>query len=168
MALTPAFSVSNNATNTNSFVVTDTSTGSDGTITTIQFQIYDDTNTPVLNSPISFPYVANSTYTIPGLTQDLAVNIVTNWLNVGGTVLYTANQIFVFTGFLEWFYYSLVQQIAAKATIANDTNFISNLSWLRTLIDSANQSISVGASIFNAANMLSLAQNLQTNQTLYF
>jgi hypothetical protein len=168
MPLTPVIGINNNATNPATFSVSDLSGGTDVTITTFQLLIYDDTNTLILGSPLNFTYTPNATYNINGLTQDYAISITANWLNAGGGTVDSTSIIGVLTGFLEWFYYSLVQQVAAKSNTASDTNFISNLSWLRTLIDSANQAITVGASIFNAANMLSIAQNLQTNQTLYF
>jgi hypothetical protein len=86
----------------------------------------------------------------------------------GGNVLYTSSQIGVFTGFLEWFYYGLIQQIAANNGVLRDTLFTGNLGILRTLIDSATQAITIGTSVYNSESMILLAQNMQTNQTLFF
>lgn len=168
MPFVPSFTVSNNAVNPTTFTIVDTSTGTDVLIVDRQILIYDATNTLILGSPIDFPVASGTTINLNILSQDVAVNIIINWNYAGGVVTYTANQIFGFTGFLEWFFYGLIQQIAAKATIANDTNFIANLSKLRVLIDAVNNAITFGQSIFNAQNMISMAQYMQTNTTLFF
>lgn len=169
MPLTAAFTVGNNSSiNQTTFQIVDTSTGTDGTVTKFVVTIYDAANNQIPGSPFSFAYTQNATYNLSVLTQDLAVNIVCNWNNVGGVSQATANQIFVFTGFLEWAYYSLIQQVSAQNKLLVDTNFFFNLSNLRTLIDSANQAITVGNSIFNAEAMILLAQYLINNPNLFF
>lgn len=169
MSLTAAFTVGNNSSvNQSVFVLTDTSTGTDGTVTRLVVTIYDAANIQIPGSPFSFPYTLNAAYNISGLTQDIAVNIVVSWNNVGGVSQATTSQIFVFTGFLEWFYYGLIQQVSAQNRLLVDRNFFENLSKLRTLIDSANQSITIGASIFNAEAMILLAQYMSQNINLFF
>lgn len=170
MALTPAITIGQNNVNPAQFSIVDASTGSDVAITQIQFIITDSSNNPVLNSPYVFAYNAtpNTAYTINGLTQDVAINVVANWLNVSNAVLYTTSGIQGLTGFLEWFAVSLVQQIQAKQNITSDTNFLSNSYWLRVLIDDVYDSINNLQSITAAANCISMAQNLVNNQNDYF
>lgn len=169
MALTPSFTISNNSSiSQNTFSITDSSTGSDGTVTKFVVFIYDDTNTQITNSPFTFTYTPNATYNLSVLTQDIAVNIVVQWQTVTSAVVVTTSQIFVFTGFLEWFFYGLIQQVAANNNLFRDRNFFANLSQLRTLIDSANQAINIGNSIFNAEAMILLAQYMQTNSNLFW
>jgi hypothetical protein len=83
-------------------------------------------------------------------------------------MLYSSSQIFDFTGFLEWYFYGLIQQIAANNSILRDNLFTQNLGQLRTLIDSANQAINIGASVYNSQSMILLAQNMVNNQNLFF
>lgn len=168
MALVPSVTVSNNSVSTNTFTLVDTSTGSDGAIASRQIFIYLVDNSQAAGSPVSFPLSAGSSISPSILTQDFAYSITVNWLDGSGNALYTFSIIGVFTGFLEWFYYGLVQSIAAQSNIQNDQVFTTNLGRLRTYIDSANQSISIGGSIYNAQNMILLAQQLQQNSTLYF
>jgi len=120
-------------------------------------------------APIQFPLSAGTSETVSVLTQDFAYAATLQWVNSSGAVLYQVQvQVGVFTGFLEWFFYGLIQLIAAQSKIANDTNFFSNLSKLRDLIDSANLSITTAGSIFNSQNMILLAQYMQQNSNLYF
>lgn len=170
MPLNPSFTVSNNSVQTNVFVLTDTSTGSDVNIASRSIFIYLIDNSLFTGSSIPFPLVAGNGDTISPsiLTQDFAYSITVNWLDGSGNTLYTFSIIGVFTGFLEWFFYGLTQQIAAQSSIQNDSSFYNNYSKLRVLIDSANQAINIGGSIFNAQNMILLAQQLQQNSTLYF
>lgn len=169
MPLSPSFTISNNSgLSQNTFSITDTSTGSDGAVTKFVVLVYDDANNQIPGSPVTLPYSANATYNISILTQDLAVNVVVQWQNVGGTVLYTTSLIFVFTGYLEWFDYGLIQQIAANDSLIVDRNFKSDMYDLRLWIDNANQAINVGTSIFNAEAMILLAQQMVNNPNLYF
>ena len=169
MPISPAFTVGNNSSvQQQNFVVTDTSTGSDGTVTKFVLTIYDDSNTQIAGSPVTFTYTPNATYNVSILTQDIAVNLVASWQTTGGAIQATTSQIFVFTGFLEWFYYGLIQQVAANNNLFRDRNFFANLSQLRTLIDSANQALNIGNSIFNAQAMILLGQYMVTNSNLFW
>ena len=79
MPIVPSIVINNNTPNTASFSITDTSTGSDGAVTSIQFIITDASANPVLSSPYIFAYTLNGTYSISGLPQDVAINVVANW-----------------------------------------------------------------------------------------
>jgi hypothetical protein len=167
MAFSPNFSISNNiAQPINTFVITDTSTGFDALIVDRKINVYKSDNS--LFSTIDFPLSAGNTISLPILDKDYAVTIVLQWLYAGNFAQYQANQLFVFTGYLEWFFYSLVQQISASPGITEDSVFYQNMCILRARIDGANSSINVGSSVFNAQNMVSLAQNMVNNSTLFF
>lgn len=168
MALTPSFTVSNNNITTSTFSIVDTSTGSDGAIANRLIYIYDFQNNLFTGAPIQFPLSAGNSISPNILTQDFAYSITLNWVDNGGNVLYPSSLIGVFTGFLEWFEYNLCQQIAAQPNLLNDTNFFTNWSKLRTFIDSANNAISIGGSIFNAESMVTLAQYIVSNQANNF
>jgi hypothetical protein len=168
MAFTQSFTVSNNSVNTNTFSVTDTSSGADPLIANRLLYIYLYDNSLFTGAPIQFPLSAGSSISPAILTQDFAANFVLIWVDSGGNMLYSSSQIFDFTGFLEWYFYGLIQQIAANNSILRDNLFTQNLGQLRTLIDSANQAISIGASVYNSQSMILLAQNMVNNQNLFF
>ena len=166
MALSPAYSISNNDSVTSEFVLTDLSTGSDSSISTRQLLLYDVSNTLVATVP--FPLSAGNSITPSILTEDYAYNSVMQWLDSGGNVLYTLSQIGCFTGFLEWFFYSLIQYLSAQPNVINDTEYLQQMSNLELFINSANKAITTGQSIFNSQQMILLGQDIQANQQLIF
>lgn len=168
MPLTPAFTIANNIVNTNTFVLTDTSTGTDGTVTKIVVFVYDVANNQIAGSPFTFAYTLNAAYNLSVLTQDMSANVVVQWQTVANAVQATSAQIFAFTGYSEWSIYGLIQQVAANNSLLRDKNFYDNLSYTITDIDSANKSITTGSSIFNAEAMILLAQYKLNNQNLFF
>lgn len=168
MPIVAAFTVSNNAITPSAFTLTDTSTGSDASIANRLIFLYQSDNSIFSGAPIQFPLSAGNSISPNLLTEDFAFNCVVQWVDSSGTVLYSASQIGVFTGFLEWFYYSLTQYIAAQSNVLNDTGYLSQWSFLRNFIDSANQAISISASIYNAQLMILLGQAIQTNKNLIF
>lgn len=167
MALVPSFTVAQTSVASQLFL-TDTSTGSDGAITTRKILLYNSAGNLVVPA-IDWP-IANASITIAPLTADIALNIIVNWNNSGGTPLYTKSQLFPVRQYAEQFEYSLIQQLAATTnlSILNDFPFFQNLSKLRTLIDSEEQAIEVGADIFSAQFCVSLYQQLLNNPNLYF
>jgi hypothetical protein len=169
MSLIPSVTVGNNSVTTSTFIVTDTSTGSDAAIANRLIYIYLADNSLFTGAPIQFPLSAGTSISPSILTQDFAYSITVNWVDSSGNVLYqVSGQLGVFTGFLEWFYYGLTQEVAANSVIMNDVVFFYNWSNLRNLIDSANNSITIGGSIYNAQNMILLAQGLANNSNLNF
>jgi hypothetical protein len=166
MPLVPSFSITPLASG-NSFTVTDTSTGSDGTITDRQILIYTTANV-LLVSPIDFPLSAGSSIIISPLTQDIAVTIVVNWLNSGGSSLYTANGIFSFVQFALLFLENLTQFQISNPNIVNDLNFMGNKYKMFTEVQSALNAISVGQNVFAAQSCILRYQNMIINTTDYF
>lgn len=168
MPLVPSFTVASTS-NAAALFLTDTSTGSDGAITDRQILIFNAAGSPIQGSPFDWP-IANATITITPLTSDMALNIQVNWNNNVAVPLYTKSQLFAATQYGQQFEYSLIQQMAATTnlSILNDFPFFLNLSKLRTLIDSDEQAIFVGADIFSAQFCESLYQQLLNNPNLYF
>lgn len=168
MSFTPSFTVGNNLPVSSTFQISDTSVGSDGAIASRSIFIYDYANNLFGGAPIQFPLSAGSSISPSILTQDQAYSITINWLDAGGATLYTASNIGCWTGFLESFYYSLTQQVAANNKTLNNKNFLANFFNLRNFIDASQQAITYGNSIYNSEDMILLAQNLVNNQALYF
>lgn len=165
MALTPSFTVSATA-NLGAITLTDTSTGSDGAITDRSITIYNAANVVIFSA--DFPLSAGSSITISPFTADQACNVVLNWLNSGAASIYNFAVLYAYTQYAELFYYQLTQKQQSNPAFLNDQQYFQNKSKLRTLIDSANQSISVGQDIVSANTAIALYQILVNNPNLYF
>jgi len=159
MPLVPSFSVTPLG-NGSSFVVTDTSTGSDGAITDRQILIYTASNA-LLVPAIDFPLSAGNSITISPLTTDIAVAIVLNWNNSSGAAIYTYNLIFAFVQFGLLFLQSLTQTQISNPNIVNDQNWISQKLGIFLEIQSALNAINVGQSVAAAQSCI-----LRYNQTI--
>jgi hypothetical protein len=168
MALTPSFTAAATPV-ASQILLTDTSTGSDGAVTDRQVSILNAAGAPIAGSPFDWP-IAQASITLSPFAIDQAVNIIVNWNNNTGTVLYTKSQLFAAVQYAEQFYYSLTQQQAATTnlSILNDLPYFTNKSKLRLFIDSAVNAISVGADIFSAQFCISLYQGFLQNPNLYF
>jgi hypothetical protein len=115
--------------------------------------------------------LAQSSISIDCLSADTAVQITVNWVDAGGVTLYTKTSLAGFTLYNETFYYSLTQGQAAisqPSYILQDTTYFSNKSKLRCLIDSGNQSITLGYDITSAQICYDLATAMVSNQNLFF
>ena len=167
MALSPAFTIGITA-DPSSVVITDTSTGSDGAITTRKI-IFTQTDSVILGaSPYDFPLSAGSSITVNPLDKDYALTIVINWVNSSGVVLYTANKIFVFTQYAFLFLESLTQQQIANPSIVDDQNFIQNKFDLFQEVKSAQNAIDYGQSVSAAQSYVNRYQLLINNNQFYF
>lgn len=175
MPLTPNFTTSQQAGLPSNVIVTDTSTGSDVAIVARrvyltnyagEYVVADGTTTDYTPWPL-----AQSSISINCLTQDSALQVTVEWVDVAGVVLYTKTSLAGFTLYNLTFYYSLTQGQAAVGNpsyILQDNNYFNNKSKLKTLIDSGNNAITLGYDITSAQECYDLATYLVTNQNLYF
>lgn len=148
-------------------ILTDTSTGSDGNISSRSIALYTAANV-LLVPPISWAYPSPNPITINPLTTDIALNIIVTWLSAGGAVLYTASQIAAFTGFGENFNYNLIQTETSSPGILQDVNYQNYVSTLNNYLTNAVKAISIGQSIGNAQAMILKENALVTNSNLYY
>lgn len=165
MALTPSFTVSPTSI-LGQLLIVDTSTGSDGAITDRIITIRNAANAII--GTFDFPLSAGSSITIPAFTADQAANTSLNWNNNVGASLYNFSVLYAYTQYAEVYFYTLTQQQQANPDYLNDQQYYEGKSKLRTLIDSANQAISVGQDIFSANTAIALYQILLNNPLLYF
>lgn len=168
MALVQSFTLSPTS-DPSALSVVDTSTGSDGAVVGRKINIFDISNALVAASPYDFPNFPGTTSIVINPFQvDQAVNVVITWVNNVGGVLYSASKLYVSTGYAEALFYSLTQTQQGKPEIINDENYFSNKSKLRTLIDSAQQAITVGGDIFSAQDCIDLYTPMLQQPKLYF
>lgn len=167
MALTPLMSISITA-DPSAVVVHDDSTGSDGAIATREI-IFTQTDSTILgNSPYAFPLSAGTSITVNPLDKDYALTITLNFLDSGGVVLYTTNEIFVFTQYALLFLESLTQQQIADINIVDDQNFIQNKFNLFQEVKSAQNAIDFGQSVKAAQSCVNRYQELIDNNQFFF
>lgn len=176
MSFTPNFTTYQLAGSPSTIYLEDTSTGSDVAITQRRIYITDYEGNYVVpagttTNYVNFPLAPGNTIAIDCLTEDMALNISVEWLNVSDVVLYDKSKLSGFTAYNEVFYYSLTQGQAAVSNpsyILQDTTYFQNKSKLRVLIDSGNQAVVLGYDITSAQNCYDLATFMVTNQNLYF
>ncbi len=168
MALTPSFTISATA-DPSALQLIDTSTGSDGAVVGRKIVVSDSASNPISNSPYDWPnFPASTTITINPFTKDYAFVATVNWVDVNGNVLYTANRIFLVTGYAMLFLESLTQQQIANPSIVDDQNFIQNKFDLFQEVKSAQNAIDYGQSVSAAQSCVNRYQLLINNNQFYF
>ena len=154
MALTPNFSTSTNITSPSVLTLTDTSTGSDGTITTRRVYLKEFDGSYLVPDGTTTDYIvwsyASSTTNIDALDKDYALNITVQWL-AGSTVVYTKTYLCEFNSYARIFRLKLLKAQASNPSLVNNPNFFQIESNLTVYIDGANEAVSL-------ANDIALAQ----------
>ena len=173
MSFSPAFTCAQSTAAPSTVVFTDTSTGTDGSIDSRRIYVTDYAGNYIVptgtsTSYISWPLATNPITVQNLLTQDTACNVLVQWLDSGGNVLYESDEDFPFVATNQQFYFYLIQQLALSPTTLQDTTFASNLALYWTYIIGAINAISYGDSISASQNMINLANNMMNNQNYYF
>jgi len=156
MPLIPNFSTIQNSGTPSYLNFTDTSTGSDGTITTRRIYMLQADGTYLVPKGTTTDYVlwsiASATLSLNLLTQDTALSIKVDWVNSVGTVLYTKTTAYGFSAFGETFYYGLTQNEVpiTNPNVALSTNYFQNKMLLRVYLDSAGQAVSFASDLYAA------------------
>lgn len=166
MPIIPSFTAVGTS-NPSDALVTDTSTGSDVAIIDRKI-IFTQTDTTSLGaSPYDFP-VPGASITVSPLTQDAALTITMNWLDVDGSVLYTTSIIQTFNQYGLQFLEGLTQDQIADPSIRNDQNFMPNKFEVFTEIQSAINALTVGQSVSAAQSCILRYNAIIANQNKYF
>ena len=172
MALVPNFTITQSVGSPNNLVFVDSSTGSDGTITSRRIYIRqaDGTNLVVEGTTTDYEVWAYSasSITLDILTTDISALVTVEWLDVSNVVLYTKAVNYGFTGYNEDFDYTLTQMIASNPLNIADNDFFGFKSQLRTYIDSGDNAISRASDIYAAQLCYTKANELRTNSVYYF
>jgi hypothetical protein len=160
-------------TDPDSFILTDTSTGTDVLIVNrrIYLQLSDGTYLVpegTTTSYIPFPLSGGASITLNVLNVDYAISIRVEWLNSLGVAIYSKTQSYDFTLHDEQFMYQLVQMFAANKALLQNTNFVDNCYELDMFVSFSVKSVETGNDITNAQFLLDLAQNMINNSTIYF
>jgi hypothetical protein len=165
VSFSPSFTIAPTS-NLGQILVTDNSVGSDGSIVDRVITLYNAAQTVI--GTYDFPLSAGSSILITPFTADVAVNATINWNYTGGVSMYNYSVLYAYTQYAEQYFYTLTQQQQADPAFLNDQQYFQNKSKLRTLIDSATQSIGVGQDILSANTAIALYQIMLNNPLLYF
>ena len=172
MPLSPNFTASQNSGTPNLIFLTDTSTGSDGTITKRRIYLLQSNGTYLVPTGTVTNYIewalVDVTTSLNVLIQDTALSITVQWLTSVNVVVANKTTSFAFTAYNETFYYGLTESQVANANLTASTNWYQTKMILRVELDSAYQAISFASDIFSAQAALNRATFISTNQSYFF
>jgi hypothetical protein len=172
MPLSPNFTASQNSGTPNLIFLTDTSTGSDGTITKRRIYLLQSNGTYLVPTGTTTNYIewalVDVTTSLNVLIQDTALSITVQWLTASNVVVANKTTSFAFTAYNETFYYGLTESQVANANLTASTNWYQTKMILRVELDSAYQAISFASDIFSAQAALNRATFISTNQSYFF
>jgi len=174
MALTVSFTAESVAGSPSDILFSDTSTGSDGTITSRRIYVSDKDGNFIVESGTTTEYEVwalplATDITLDLLTADTACRITVQWLNVSDVVVYdyTIDAI-GFTEYNEEFDYEQTQLMQANPLLINDNNFWSNKRKLRTFIDAGNQALLRASDIVSAQSCYDAATEVRESAQYLF
>jgi hypothetical protein len=172
MPISPSFTASQNSGTPNLIFLTDTSTGSDVTITKRRIYLLQSNGTYLVPAGTNTDYIewalVDTTTSLNVLIQDTALSITVQWLTASNVVVATKTTSFAFTAYNETFYYGLTESQVANANLTASTNWYQTKMILRVELDSAYQAISFASDIFSAQAALNRATFISTNQSYFF
>jgi hypothetical protein len=172
MPLVPNFTASQYSGTPSVITLTDTSTGSDVTITSRRVYLLQANGTFLVPAGTVTDYIlwdlVDPSISIDVLSQDSALSITVQWMNAGNTVVTSKTISFAFTAYNETFYYGLTESQVANANLTASTNWYQTKLILRVEIDSADQAITFASDIYSAQAALNRATFISTNQAYFF
>ena len=172
MALVPSFTASQIIGQPNIIRLTDTSNGSDVTITQRRAYLQKVDGIYLVPTGTSTSYIAwdyvNATIDANVLTQDTAETIKVDWIDVSNVILYTYTISSVQTLYAQQYDFSLIAQEQSNQAILNSTNWVFSRMQLRLAINDAQNAISLANDIANAQAACDRGTALINNPNLFF
>jgi hypothetical protein len=172
MALTPNFTATQLLGLPNIIVLTDTSSGSDGNVTSRRVYLRDAYNNNVLPDGTVTDYVewdiGESSINIDCLTKDMALNITVEWIDANDVALYSKLVFSGFTSYNEDFLYQLAGFLAVNYKRTADADFVTQMFKLRNYVDSGDQAVIRGGDIAKAQACYDIATNIRENSAYFF
>lgn len=171
MSLTVNFSATESLAFPSRITLTDTSTGTDGSITSrlVYIQLTNGkylTQTGTTTDYEVWP-AANSSITLDLLPRSVAVNITVKWIS-GTTIVYTKTILFGFDLFDTVFAYQLLQAQTGNPSIIDNPNYYASFMQFLVNLYNAQNSIITGDDIFSAQQAYDRNYYLIQNQTKFF
>lgn len=174
MPLTPNFSGSTLSGTPETITFSDTSTGSDVAITKRRIFLLQADGEYLVPDGTTTDYVewalANSSISLDVLSQDTALSVTVQWLDVSNAVLYTKTIAFGFDAFGQNFFYSLSdgQVPITNPPLALSQDYYQNKLQFLCYLKSAEQAITYASDIQKAQSCYDLDQFMQNNASELF
>lgn len=181
MSYTVAFSTTQSLGEPSEIIVTDSSSGSDVTVSTRRVYLVTAQGQWLTENGLSdteaytlWPLADGATLTLDVLTEDMALWVTLAYVTSGGAVANgaTLTKLQGYTLYDEDFYYGLTQDQALQnqppPMVIQDANYYMNKMIFRVELDSGNQAIVYGNDIVSAQNCYSRATYMRLNEGLYF
>lgn len=172
MALSPDFATTQTYGYPSRINFQDTSTGSDGAISARRIYLQDKAGNYIVEEGTTtnyevWPY-ADSTITLDVLLKDYALNVRVDWVNSGGTVLYTKTVLTLYALYVITFYINLTKYMSANRKLKDNANFYFNFIKLLCSIKQAQDAVLLMDDISSAQAALTRAKNLIDNQPNFY
>jgi hypothetical protein len=149
--------------------ITDTSTGSDASITSRRVYLMKSDGSYLVPDGTSTDYVEwdiNDTYIdIDCLDKDYALTIIVQWLDVTPNVDYSKTELTLLSLYTQEFLYELTQMQTANPILVNDNGYYEYKSKIQTELDSAEQAIELADDVTGAQLCLDRATDLRNNES---
>jgi len=166
------FTVAQTPINPAYIIVTDTSTGSDPLIIGRTITIKDSFGNYLVPEGITTNYIdwplVDISISLNILTQDVAANVLVEWLYAGPVIQYSLNRNYCFSQYNKQFLYYLIQLQAHNYAIIQDNNYWGNVGIFWTNITGAINAVEIGDDIAASQACLSRATFMAQNQSIYF
>jgi hypothetical protein len=166
MSFAPNFQVSQSLGNVSVATFTDTSTGSDVAIVGRTISLLKADGTYLLQNGVWALASPSKDENI--LNRDYGLYGTVNWVDVSGNVLYSKSYTMCFVGYTKNFINGLTQQETALPNISGGVNYWDSKAKLQTLVDDADQAISMGNDYVKAQSFLDEAYYIINNQNRFF
>lgn len=174
MPLTPNFTMSQSSGTPNIITATDTSTGSDVLITSRRIYLLQADGTYLVETGTTTDYtvwaLADTSISLDVLSQDTAISVTVQWLDVSNAVLYTKTIAFGFDAFGQNFFYGLSdgEVPITNPPVVLSSNYFLNKVRFYCYLTSGGQAISYASDIQKAQLAYDLDQEMITNTNYYF
>lgn len=171
MPLTPSFSATQSLAEPSQITLTDTSTGSDGTITTRRVYIQLANGTYLVEDGTTtdcevWSY-GDAAITLDLLPRSESPKIIVQWL-AGTTIIYTATVNYVFDWADKLFLYQLTQTQTGRPKLIDNANYYLSKIKMIVNIDDAENCVTDADDIYGAQGSLDKNYYLMQNQQLFF
>lgn len=149
MPLIPEFSVTQDFSDLDILVISDTSTGSDGGVAKRRVYLVAADGTPVVpaNSTTTYVEWSYSTSQIrigSILDRDYSIEITIQWISSDNGILQFKTKIVALTGYADAFLLDLTRANASNPKLLNSKSYFERKSKLRCLLDDAIQAADAG------------------------
>lgn len=172
MPLTPDFSYSQLLGTPSNITLVDISTGSDGAISERRVTTLDKDGNDIVEDGTTTDYevwaYADASILLDLFPEDIAVFMRTDWVNSGGTVLYTKTYLIPSVINLKNYYIFLLKCQNSNRSLINTGNFYLNFSAMLSALQSAITSTTLITDIGSAQAAIDRGNKLISNSANFF